>query len=167
MPCQSQCDKWRDCRNPCIINLSLSSPPQLENWLYVEQALAYWISWEIYTSFAGDSGVLLHVFGKVTMAKFKSSRLSYNSVVSFQLAYMFRKTLKYEAEVDDSVVSFISNALGYIESTYEWNWSLLPYTRFCKCLLDYGCVLHIVNFAILVLIYWRRFINNQFNSHVD
>jgi hypothetical protein len=25
----------------------------------------------------------------------------------------------------------------------------LPYTRFCSCLLDYDCVLHIVNFAIL------------------
>jgi hypothetical protein len=27
--------------------------------------------------------------------------------------------------------------------------SLLPYTRFCNCLLDYNCVLQIVNFAIL------------------
>jgi hypothetical protein len=27
--------------------------------------------------------------------------------------------------------------------------SMLPYTRFCNCLLDYGYVLHIVNFAIL------------------
>jgi hypothetical protein len=26
---------------------------------------------------------------------------------------------------------------------------VLPYTRFCNCLLDYGYVLHIVNFAIL------------------
>jgi hypothetical protein len=25
----------------------------------------------------------------------------------------------------------------------------LPYTRFCNCLLDYDCVLHIVNFSIL------------------
>jgi hypothetical protein len=29
--------------------------------------------------------------------------------------------------------------------------SVLPYTRFCNCLLDYDCVLHIVNFAILYL----------------
>jgi hypothetical protein len=28
-------------------------------------------------------------------------------------------------------------------------WSVLPYTRFCNCLLDYGYVLHIVNLAIL------------------
>jgi hypothetical protein len=27
----------------------------------------------------------------------------------------------------------------------------LPYTRFCNCLLDYDCVLHIVNFAILYI----------------
>jgi hypothetical protein len=38
---------------------------------------------------------------------------------------MFSKTSKYEAEVDDSVVSLISSSLGYIESTYEWNCSLL------------------------------------------
>jgi hypothetical protein len=38
---------------------------------------------------------------------------------------MFNKTSKYEAEVDDSMVSFISSSLGYIESTYEWDRSLL------------------------------------------
>jgi hypothetical protein len=34
--------------------------------------------------------------------------------------------------------------------------SVLPYTRFCNCLLDYGYVLHIVNFTILYvqLINW-------------
>jgi hypothetical protein len=29
--------------------------------------------------------------------------------------------------------------------------SVLPYTWFCYCLLDYDCVLHIVNFAILYI----------------
>jgi hypothetical protein len=29
---------------------------------------------------------------------------------------------------------------------------VLLYTRFCNCLLDYACVLHIVNFAILYLV---------------
>jgi hypothetical protein len=38
---------------------------------------------------------------------------------------MSNKTSKYEAEVDDSVVSLISSSLGYIESTYEWNWLFL------------------------------------------
>jgi hypothetical protein len=66
---------------------------------------------------------MLHVYGKLIMAKLKSSRLSYNWVISFPSASMFNKTSKYEAEVDDSVVSLISSSLGYTESTYEWNWS--------------------------------------------
>jgi hypothetical protein len=37
----------------------------------------------------------------------KSSRLPYNLVVSYPSASMFSKTSKYEAEVDDSVVSLI------------------------------------------------------------
>ena len=37
----------------------------------------------------------------------------------------FNNTSKYEADVEHSVVSLISNSFGYIESTYEWNWSLL------------------------------------------
>jgi hypothetical protein len=38
---------------------------------------------------------------------------------------MFHKTSENDAEVDNSVVSFISSSLGYIESTYDWNRSLL------------------------------------------
>jgi hypothetical protein len=105
--------------------LSVSSLLRLKNWSYVEQALAYRISWEMYTPYAGDSGMLLHIYEKLTMVKLKSSRLSYKWVVSFPSASMFSKTSKYEAEVDDFVVSLISSSLGYIESTYEWNWSLL------------------------------------------
>jgi hypothetical protein len=118
-------DIKRDCRNPCNINLSVSSLLRFKNWSYVEQSLAYRISWEMYTPYAGDSGMLLHMYGKLIMVKLKSSRLSYNWVVSFPSASMFIKTSKYEAEVDDSVVSLISSSLGYIESTYKWNWSLL------------------------------------------
>jgi hypothetical protein len=44
----------------------------------VEQALAYRISSEIYAPYAGDIGMLLHVYGKLTMAKLESSGLSYN-----------------------------------------------------------------------------------------
>jgi hypothetical protein len=65
--------------------------------------------------------------------------------------------------------------------------SVLPYTRFCNCLLDYNCVIHIVNFAILYIIgmkllvhwnirhYWRQlkttyinhrnFLKCKFQSH--
>ena len=38
---------------------------------------------------------------------------------------MFSKTSKYEADIDDSVVSLISSSLGYMELTYELNRSLL------------------------------------------
>jgi hypothetical protein len=34
----------------------------------------------------------------------------------------FNNTSKYEADVEHSVVSLISSSLGYIKSTYEWNW---------------------------------------------
>ena len=108
-----------------VTSTCLSLVLRLKNWSYVEQALAYRISWEMYTPYVGDSGMLLHIYGKLTMVKLKSSCLSYNWVVSFPSASMFSKTSKYEAEKDDSVVSSISSSLGYIESTYEWNWSLL------------------------------------------
>jgi hypothetical protein len=44
------------------------------------------------------------------MSKLKSSRLSYNLVVSFLTDSVFNKISKYEAEVDDSVVSLISSS---------------------------------------------------------
>ena len=53
---------------------------------------------------AGNSGMLLYVYGKLTIAKSNSTRLSYNSVVSLPPTSMFKKTSKYEAEIDDSVV---------------------------------------------------------------
>jgi hypothetical protein len=37
----------------------------------------------------------------------------------------FNNISKYKADVEHSVVSFISSSLGYIESTYVWNWLLL------------------------------------------
>jgi hypothetical protein len=49
----------------------------------------------------------------------------FHTVVSFPPASMFNKISKYKAEVDDSVVSLISSSLGYMESTYGWNGSLL------------------------------------------
>ena len=73
--------------------------------------LAYRISWKRYTPYTGDSRMLLHVYGKLTMAKSKSSRLSYNWVVSLPPTSMLNKTSKYEAEVDDSAVSLISSSI--------------------------------------------------------
>jgi hypothetical protein len=89
--CETLTSIETDCRNPCNINLSVSSLLRLKNWSYVGQALAYRISWEIYTPYAGDSGMLLHVYGKLTMAKSKSSRFSYNWVVSLPPTSMFKK----------------------------------------------------------------------------
>jgi hypothetical protein len=48
---------------------------------------------------------------------------------------------------------------GYLLLLGTWSYLcicrryVLPYTRFCNCLLDYSYVLHIVNFAILYLMF--------------
>jgi hypothetical protein len=56
--------------------------------------------------------MLLHRKGKLTIAKSKSSRLSYIEVVSLPLESIFSKIYRYEAELSDSVVSFISSSSG-------------------------------------------------------
>jgi hypothetical protein len=63
------CNGHRPCEmqtsNETVINpvtstcLSVVYPTQ--NWQYVEQVFTYRISWEIYTPYAGDSGMLLHI----------------------------------------------------------------------------------------------------------
>jgi hypothetical protein len=45
---------------------------------------------------AGKSGILLHRNGKLTIAKLKSSRLSYNLVVSVSLESILSKLSNYE-----------------------------------------------------------------------
>ena len=54
--------------------------------------------------------IVLHRKGKLTIAKLKSSRLSYNVVVSLPFES------KYEADLSDSVVSFISSSSKSSES---------------------------------------------------
>ena len=71
-------DFKRDSLQPCNINLFVSSLPRFEKPSYAKHALAYRINWEIYTLEAGESGMLLHRKGKLTIAKLKSSRLSYS-----------------------------------------------------------------------------------------
>jgi hypothetical protein len=70
--------------NPCHINLSLSSLPQLKNLIVCRVGPCIsnqLLSWKKYTQYAGDSGILLD-YGKLTMVKLtKSSRLSYNWIV--------------------------------------------------------------------------------------
>jgi hypothetical protein len=54
---------------------------------------------------------------KLTIAKLKSLRLSCNVVVSLPLESMLNKRSMYEADMPDSILSFISSSLGYM----EWN----------------------------------------------
>jgi hypothetical protein len=56
----------------------------------------------------------LHRKGKLTIAKSKSSRLSYSEIVSLPLESIFSKISKYDADLSDYVVSFISISLGLI-----------------------------------------------------
>jgi hypothetical protein len=59
--------------------------------------------------------IVLHKKGKLTIAKSKSSRLSYSEIVSLPLQSMLSKISRYEADLSDSVVSFISSSSGYIK----------------------------------------------------
>jgi hypothetical protein len=52
---------------------------------------------EIYTP-AGESGILLHRKGALTIAKSKSSRLSYSVVVSLPLESKLSKKSRYVAD---------------------------------------------------------------------
>jgi hypothetical protein len=57
--------------------------------------------------------MLLHRKGKLTIAKSKSSRLSYSEVVSLPLESILSKISRYE-DLSDSVESFILSSSGYI-----------------------------------------------------
>ena len=59
--------------------------------------------------------MLLHRKGKLTIAKSKSSRLSYSEVVSLPLESILSKISRYDADLSDSVVSFNSSSSGYIK----------------------------------------------------
>jgi hypothetical protein len=51
--------------------------------------------------------MLLH---KLTIAKSKSSRLSYSEVFSLAMESILSKISRYDADLSDSVVSFISSS---------------------------------------------------------
>jgi hypothetical protein len=55
----------------------------------------------------------LHRKGKPTIVKSKSSRLLYNEVVSLPLESIMSKIFRYEADLSDSVVSFVSSSSVY------------------------------------------------------
>jgi hypothetical protein len=79
------------------------------------------LSCEIYTPYAGEDGIhATKVRGaKVTMEKLISP-------VCHKVESIFCRLIilsKYEADVAHSVVSLISSSLGYIESTYMYEWN--------------------------------------------
>jgi hypothetical protein len=61
--------------------------------------------------------MLLHRKGKLTIAKSKSSRLSYSEVFSLPLESILSKISRYEADLLDSVASFISSSSGYMSES--------------------------------------------------
>jgi hypothetical protein len=61
--------------------------------------------------------MLLHRKGKLTIAKSKSSHLSNSEVVSLPLESILSKISRYEADLSDSMVSFILSSSGYIKWT--------------------------------------------------
>jgi hypothetical protein len=71
----------------------------------------------MYTPQAGENGMLLNRKGKLTIAKSKSSLFSYSEVVSLPLESILSKISRYEADLSDFVVSFISSLSGYIKWT--------------------------------------------------
>jgi hypothetical protein len=54
---------------------------------------------------------------KIDDCNLKSTRLSYSEVVSQPLESILSKICRYEADMSDSVVSFISSSSGYIKGT--------------------------------------------------
>ena len=63
-------------RDPWFSSVLYSINPLSMKFWWEPQALAYRINWEIYTPYAGAAGMLLHINGKFTMEKLKSSLLS-------------------------------------------------------------------------------------------
>jgi hypothetical protein len=76
--------------------------------------------------------MLLHRKGNLTIAKSKSSRLSYSEVVSLPLELMLSKISRYEADLSDSMVSLISSSSGYI----KWAHVKIMIVDISKCMVE-------------------------------
>jgi hypothetical protein len=57
-------------------------------------------------------------------------------------------TCVFKGKIIKKILFKINGTWSYIRTFWK---SVMPYTRFCVCPLDYDYVLHIVNFAILYL----------------
>ena len=66
----------------------------------------------MHTPYAGAAGMLLHINGKFTMGKLKSSLLSYSFALNRPSLSISWCRSRYEADVSVSVVSFISSSMG-------------------------------------------------------
>jgi hypothetical protein len=75
--------------------------------------------------YAGEAGILLHIFGKFMILKLKSSRLSYILVLSWPLSSSSRYKSKNDADEAVSVVPLISSSGGYINGRNSANLELL------------------------------------------
>jgi hypothetical protein len=69
--------------------------------------------WNIVSTerYAGAAGLLLHINGKFTMEKLKSSLLSYSFILNHPSLSISRCRSRYEADLSVSVVSFISSSM--------------------------------------------------------
>ena len=65
--------------------------------------------------------MLLHINGKFTMGKLKSSLLSQSFVLNRPSMSISMYRIRYEADLYVSVESFISSSMGYMRSTKSPN----------------------------------------------
>jgi hypothetical protein len=116
----------RDCRHPCDINLIVSRLPRINNWFMSNKLLHN----ESAARYIHDMQVKIAI-EYCYIGKGNWRWRNWNHPVCLKLSRYFAVSIqfhsisKYEADVEHSVVSLISSSLGYIESTYEWNWLLL------------------------------------------
>jgi hypothetical protein len=84
-----------------VVDLVLKSPHATQHMILCIESSGR------YNTISSGNGILQHRKGKLTIAKLKSSCLSYDTVVSRILESVLSKISRYNADKPDSVVSFI------------------------------------------------------------
>lgn len=95
-------------------------PASFKKCSNVEYARAYRINWKIKTPYAGNWGILLHKYEKLTIDKLKSSRLSCSLAVRLSIMYFPSNISKYNTNDVEPAVSLFSSSPGYNVSTSAW-----------------------------------------------
>ena len=103
-------------QNPCLISLFVSSLWLLTKLEYVWHILLILMSCETYTPYVGLAGMLLHMYGKLTILKLNLSLLS-NTSVTYIPPQMLIPISRYDKLVSDSVV-FLSVSSGGVYIAY-------------------------------------------------